>query len=143
MNSKMFHEIIAEFETAETRAERIEVLRKNADNTFKDFLIAAFNPTIEFDVDIPEYQSSLDPAGLNILYLHQEVPRLYRFIKGHPRRAAGLTGKKQTELLIGLLESLHSLEAELLVRCIKKDLRVPFLTPKIVKEAFPDINIGV
>jgi hypothetical protein len=70
------------------------------------------------------------------------VSRLYRFIKDHPRRALGLSSEKQKSLLISLLEALHKDEADLLVRCIKKDLRVPFLTAKLVKEAFPGVEIG-
>jgi hypothetical protein len=40
-----------------------------------------------------------------------------------------------------ILESLHKDEADLMVRCLKKDLGIPFLTTKLVKEAFPDINL--
>jgi uncharacterized membrane protein len=40
------------------------------------------------------------------------------------------------------LESLHKDEAELLIKAItKKDLDVKYLTPRIIKEAYPDINI--
>lgn len=143
MNSDLYFEIFEKFEKAEKRADKIEILRKNGDNNFIQFLIMAFNPEVEFDVEIPSYRPSVDPAGLNILYLHNEVPRMYRFIKNHPRRPAGLTAEKQKSLLIPVLEALHKDEADLLVRCMKKDLRIPFLTPKLIKEAFPDINLGI
>jgi hypothetical protein len=80
MNSDLFFEIFEKFEKAEKRADKIELLRKNADSNFIEFLIIAFNPKIEFDVEIPEYKPSSDPAGLNYLYLHAEVRKLYRFI---------------------------------------------------------------
>ena len=142
MNSDLFFEIFEKFEKAEKRAEKIEVLRKSADSNFIEFLIIAFNPKIEFDVEIPEYKPSHDPAGLNYLYLHVEVRKLYRFIKNHPNRSPNLTPKRQKELLLQVLEGLHKREAELLVRCIKKDLRVPFLTFKLIREAFPGIDLG-
>ena len=142
MNDLMYHEIFELFEKTEKRADKINVLRKHGDNNFKEFLIAVFNPNVIFDVEIPEYKPSNDPAGLNILYLHNEVPRLYRFIVNHPRRQPGLSASKQKSLLIPLLEALHKDEADLLIRCFKKDLGIPFLTPKLVKEAFPDINLG-
>lgn len=144
MNSNlMYHEVIELFQKAEKRSEKIEVLRKHADGNFLSFLKMSFDPRIVFDVEIPSYKPSIIPAGLNDLYLHNEVQRLYRFIKDHPRRAEGLTLAKQKSLLTSLLEALHKDEADLLVRCINKDLRVPFLTPKLIKEAFPDLDIGL
>lgn len=142
MNSDLFFEVFEKFEKAEKRADKIEILRKNGDVNFTDFLILAFHPEIEFEVEIPAYKPSKDPAGLNYLYLHNEVKKLYRFIKNHPKKPQGLTEKRQKELLLQLLEGLHKNEAELLVRCMKKDLRIPFLTPKLIKEAFPGINLG-
>lgn len=142
MNSDLFFEIFEKFEKAEKRADKIEVLRKNSDKNFVDFLVLAFHSEIEFDVQIPEYKPSLDPAGLNYLYLHNEIRKLYRFVKNHPNRPQNLTPKRQTELLLQVLEGLHKNEAELLIRCMKKDLRIPFLTPKLIREAFPGINLG-
>lgn len=142
MNSDLFFEIFEKFEKADKRAEKIEVLRKSADSNFVEFLMLAFHPKIEFDVEIPEYKPSNDPAGLNYLYLHSEVRKLYRFIKNHPNRSSNLAPKRQRELLLQVLEGLHKREAELLVRCIKKDLRIPFLTPKLIREAFPGIDLG-
>jgi hypothetical protein len=142
MNSDLFFEIFEKFEKAEKRADKIEVLRKGADSNFIQFLIMAFNPNVVFDVEIPQYKPSPDPAGLNYLYLHVEVKKLYRFIKGHPSRPENLTPQRQKELLLQVLEGLHKNEAELLVKCIKKDLRIPFLTTKLIKEAFPGINLG-
>jgi hypothetical protein len=66
---------------------------------------------------------------------------MYRFIENHKLRPAGLTGKKQSSLLLVILESLHKEEAFLLVRMLRKDLAIKFLTPKLIKEAFPDIDI--
>ena len=144
MNSNlMYHEVFALFEKAEKRAEKINVLRTHGDRNFMEFLLAAFDKTIEFDVEIPTYKPSIDPAGLNMLYLHNEVPKMYLYIKNHPRRPAGFEGKKQMNKLASILEALHAEEADLMVRCIQKDLRIPFLTPKLINEAFPGIGLEV
>ena len=144
MNSNlMYHEVIQLFQETEKRSEKIEVLRKHADANFLTFLKMAFDPQIIFDAEIPVYKPSIIPAGLNDVYLHNEVSKLYRFIKNHPRRPEGLTAAKQKSLLVFLLESLHKDEAELLIRCMNKDLKVPFLTPKLIKEAFPNLDLGV
>jgi hypothetical protein len=139
----MYHEVFALFEKAEKRADKIEVLRTHADKNFLEFLIAAFDKNIVFDVEIPEYKSSLDPAGLNVLYLHNEIPKMYLYIVGHPRRPAGYGGAKQSNKLASILEGLHAEEADLMVRCIKKDLKIPFLTPKLIKDAFTGIDLEV
>jgi hypothetical protein len=135
----LYSEILDMFQKAETRKDKIAVLKRFEHPTFKKFLDYAFNPEIKFDVEIPEYKPSYDPAGLNVMYLDDELARVYRFIEGHPKRAAGLTPKKQTELLLVILESLHKDEAELYVRMLKKDLKIPFLTKKLLKEVYPDL----
>lgn len=139
MSFDLYSEIFEEFEKVSTRKEKIDVLRKHGDARFKDFLTYAFSPNVEFDVVVPEYKPSIVPAGLNDCYLHQEVPKLYRFIKDHPKRTPGLTGKKQENLLIPILEGLHKDESDLLCRAIDKKLNIKYLTESLVQEAFPDI----
>ena len=81
--------------------------------------------------------------GLNIMYLDDEVKRMYRFIVGHPKRPPNLKTKKQTELLILVLESLHKDEADLCIKMRKKDLKIPFLTKKLLKDVYPDLPFEV
>lgn len=135
----LYSEIFDLFQKAETRKDKIAILKRFEHPTFKEFLNYAFNPQIKFDVEIPVYKSSPDPAGLNVMYLDDEIKRMYRFIVGHPKRAKGLTPKKQTELLLMTLESLHKDEADLYVRMLRKDLKIPFLTKKLLKEVYPDL----
>jgi len=142
MNNLLYHEIFELFEKTDKRADKIEVLRKHSDRNFISFLEYAFNPSIVFDVEIPDYKPSKDPAGLNYVYLHNEIAGMYRFIVGHPKRSPNLESRRQKILLLQVLEGLHAEEASLLIKCIGKDLKIPFLTKKLVKEAFPNINIG-
>ena len=143
MEAKLYSEILADFDTAPTRADKIAVLRKNDHPRLRSFLAMVYNPNIKFQVEIPEYRPAVEPAGLNYTYLDIEVPRLYRFIPGHPKlEGAVIDEKKKKSLLTTTLESLHKDEAELLVKAItKKDLDVKYLTARIIKEAYPDINI--
>lgn len=140
-SEKLYSEILEDFAKASTKDERIAVLRKNYHIRFAEFLQMAFHPEIKFDVEIPPYRPANEPAGLNFAYLDTEISRLYRFIKGHPKRPEGLTPLKQKQILAGILEALHKDEAELLIKLINKDLGVKFLTSKLVKEAYPNINI--
>jgi hypothetical protein len=137
----LMHEFFEKFEKLTTRDERIALLRANCTPIFKDFLRGAFDPNIIFDVKILEYRPAIEPAGLNFSTLINEMDRAYLFVKGHPRVPAGLTSTKKEAILKSMLEAIHKDEAIFLIRMIKKDLKIKFLTPKLVNEAFPDINI--
>ena len=137
--NRLYSEIMDEFREAKNRSERIAVLRKYDHERFREFLRLAFNANVTFDTPIPNYRPAVEPAGLNYTYIHNEVPKLYRFIKDHPLRSPDLSEKKLSSLLVVLLESLHKDEASLLVNLFKKDLEVKYLTKQVVMEAFPGI----
>jgi hypothetical protein len=139
--TKLFSEILDDFTKATTKKERIEILQKYDHPMFRSFLILSFNKNIEFDVEIPQYRPAPEPAGLNFTYLDMEMDKIYRFIKNHPKRSPNLSSKKQKSLLVVILESLHKDEADLMVKMFKKNLDVKFLTPTIIKEAYPGINV--
>ena len=140
---KLYSEIFDEFESLPSRKDRVEFLGKHSEKAFTTFLEMAFNKDIQFDVEaLPDtYRPALEPAGLNYTYLNLEVPKLWRFIKGNPKKPEGLTVEKQRKLLVVILEALHADEARLFVNMFAKDLKVRYLTPKLVKEAFPHLNI--
>jgi hypothetical protein len=135
----LYSEIFDEFNKATNKAERIAVLRKYDHPRFREFLRIAFDTTIKFDVEVPKYRPAVEPAGLNFTYLSSEVVKLYRFITGHPKRPSGFTPLKQKQLLTVILESLHKDEAELLVKLIKGDIDIKYLTKNLVLEAFPGL----
>lgn len=145
MEAKLYSEILEEFDKAPTRAEKLAVLRKHDHPRLREFFTMVYNPGFEFNVDIPEYRPAPEPAGLNYTYLDVEVPKLYRFIKDHPRlEGAEINEKKKSELLLTVLESLHKDEAALLCKVIKdKDVGVKYLTPRILIDAYQHINIPV
>lgn len=136
---KLYSEVLEEFGQATNKADRIAVLRKYDHPRFRSFLQAAFHPGIVFDVEIPKYRPAPEPAGLNYSYLSTEMTKMYRFVKNHPSRPAGLSPEKQKSLLVVVLESLHKDEADLVVKMMNKDLQVKFLTANIVNEAFPGL----
>ena len=135
----IFSEIVEDFEKAPTRKEKIEVLRGYDNPRFREFLTLAFDPKIQFDVKVPKYKESFDPAGLAVLTIAGEIPRIYRFIKDHPQNAAILSEQKKENLLAAILENLEKGEAKLFVGMIQKKLEVKYLTPLLVKEAYPGI----
>lgn len=138
---KLYSEILEDFGNAETKNERVAILKKNETKHFKTFLTLVLNPKYEFDVEVPNYRPAIEPAGLNFTYLDQEMKRMYLYIKNHPARPAGLSTKKQYDQLFVTLESLHKDEAELLANLLKRKVKVKNLTPKFVKEVYPDIDV--
>jgi hypothetical protein len=137
IKNKLMSEIFEEIEKAETKQEKMELIRKYWHPSMKLFLEYAFNPHIVFDTNVPDkWRPAVEPAGLNVTYLSTEVTKLYRFIKNHPERPRELTPEKQTRLLAIVLESLHPSESELLIKLMKKNLGVKGLTPKLIKESF-------
>lgn len=135
----LFSEIFERFAQAKTDPERINVLYTHHSPGLKEFLNYAFNPQTVFEVDIPKYKPSVDPAGLNMAYLQSEVEKLYVFVKGHPRRKGTMSVRKAQQNLHTLLVCLHKDEAALLEALIRKTFKVPNLTAKLVKTAYPDM----
>jgi len=140
-SEKLYSEIIEEFKKETTKEGRLEVLRKYTKYRFHEFLFGVFSDKVKFDVEIPQYRPSELYAGANDTYINIEFKRMYLFITGHPKRPPDLTKEKQTKLLKGILEALHKDEAALYIKMLKKDLEVPYLTKKLVKEAFPNLDI--
>jgi len=136
----LFSEILEEFDAAQGKNEKIAVLRKYDHPRFRDFFYCLFNKNIVFDVEIPKWRPAIEPAGLNHTYLDMEMPLMYRFIKNHPKRT-NVSPERLSKLLKVILESLHVSEAELLVQLINKKVEIKYLTPLLVKEAFPNLDI--
>ena len=141
MSFKLYSEIIEEFTMMPNKKDRIELLRKYESQRFKTFLEYCFDPNIIFDVEIPEYKVSPMPIGLHGTCIDIEMSKMYRFIKDDPKRSPNFGGKKQINIFTEILENLYKDEAELLIRMVKKDLRVPYLTPILIKESYPDIKL--
>lgn len=137
----LFHEIFEKFEELKTRDERINYLRANYTPQFKEFLRGAFDPNVKFEVSIPQYKPAVEPEGLTFSTLQNEMDRMYLFVVGHQKTPPNLSSAKKENILKSMLEAVHKEEAALLIRMLKKDIKVKFLTAKLVKEAYPDINI--
>jgi hypothetical protein len=139
IKDRLFSEIFQEFENAQTKTERVNVLKKYDNQRFRDFIFYAFSPKVKFDVEVPNYRPSSEPAGLNYTYISLELDKLYRFIVDHPKRPKELTPNKQKQLLVVVLESLHKDEAEILVKIIKRKFEVKYLTTNLIQEVFPGL----
>ena len=136
-SNKLYSEILDEFKTCRSDEERIAILRKYGDKNFRIYLKLHLDPQVVIVAPLPNtYRPAIEPAGLNFTYLSVEVPKLYRFIKNHPKRSSNLTAQKQTQLITVILEALHKDEARLFVDMFQKDLKIKHLTANLVERAY-------
>jgi hypothetical protein len=139
---KNISEIFDEFEKAETKQEKITILRNNSNYALRNVLQGTYNSNIQFVFDrIPDYKASDAPPGLGYSSIHQELGRVYLFEKNSPKVSPQLTEDRKRQLLIQILESLEAREAEIYANMILKKQKVKGLDKKIVQEAFPDLVV--
>ena len=140
MAIKNVYEVFDDFKSVKTKAERLDVLKKNDTFALRNVLAGAMHPSVAFTVTkIPDYKREPIPPGMSYSHMTEALDRVYLFVKGNPRVPEGLTEKRKTEILIQILESLEDKEAEVYANMILKDLKVPYLTPALVNEAFGNI----
>lgn len=137
MANRNIYEVFEQFGKAKTKEDRIDVLRSNDCYALRNVLMGAFHPSVEFTVnDIPKFKREPVPAGMSYSHMTDALSRVYLFTKGNPKVPPNLSDKRKIELLIQILESLEEKEADVFAGMLKKDLKIPYLTPKLVNEAF-------
>ena len=140
MSKKNIYEVLNDFKAASTKSERIDVLKKNDGFALRNVLVGTFHPNVQYTIDkIPEFKREPMPAGMAYSNMTQALQRIYLFMKNNPRVPEGLTEKRKNEILLQILESLEEQEADVFIGILKKDLKVPYLTPTLVNEAFGEI----
>lgn len=140
MSKKNIYEVFNEFKAVKGRKEKVEVLLKNDTFALRNVLLGTFHPDIEFVFKkIPDWNRIEVPPGMSYNHMTEALSKIYLFVKNSPRAPEGLTDKRREELLIQLLEGLEPDEADVFVGILKKDQKIPHLTPAIVNEAFPGL----
>ena len=140
MAIKNIYEVLDDFKNAKTKADRLDILRKNDTYALRQVLLGVFHPSIKFSVNkAPDFRRVPMPPGMSYSHMTEALGRVYLFMEANPRVPTGLTEKRKNEILIQILESLEEKEADVFVGLLKKDLKVPYLTPALINEAFPDL----
>ena len=132
-----FAEILTKVSKIKTKKEKVTFLKHYQTDALRMICKSSFDPKIEWalpDGDVP-YKENDAPEGTEHTQLHQEVRKLYHFIKGgNPQ----LTQNKRELMFVQMLEGLHKDEALLLVAAKDKKLHRKYkgLSDNVVKEAF-------
>jgi hypothetical protein len=131
-------EVFEEYKKAESREDRLEVLKKYSDHyAFRDILRGTFDDSLEFN--LPEGRPPFTPnkpesAPTTLLKAHREFG-LYV----HGGNGDNLPAYKRENKFIQLLEGIHPEDAEYVLKMVAKKPPVRYITKKIVQEAFPNL----
>jgi len=130
--------IFGEVAKAKTKDQKKATLIKYDNSALRELLRYAFDPNLKFLLPPgnPPHKYAGDTNEPNPTYLYGLVRKLYLFVEG------GNTALKQSRreyLFIEMLESIHPLEAELLLQVKDKKVKCRGLTYNLVKNTFPDL----
>lgn len=142
---KNLSEVFEEVRSAETMAEKVDILRKYNTNVATPVAIilqGAFHPNINFVFspdELPEYKPDVVPSGMGYTDVQKELSRLYLFVKGSRKADPNLTNERRKQILIQILEAMEKPEAELFLAMLRKDLTPYGITYRMVLDAFPSL----
>jgi hypothetical protein len=142
MATPQVSEIFQEFNRVSDRQEKKNVLLKYRNVKALQFTIrAGMHPRIQFKFkEIPEYKSVGEvPVGMGYVTVASEIRKLYLFEEGNPRAPANLSESKRGKLLMGILEGMDRIEAEVFKGIILKNLPIAGLSKEMVEEVWPGL----
>lgn len=138
----LISEILQKVNNAKTKAEKSKILQENNSQALRSLLIWNFDETVQSllpEGEVP-YRKNSAPKGLDHTYLENEQRKFAYFVKG----GMTVSNMKREEIFIGLLETLHADEAEIL--CIVKDKalqkKYTRISKTLIQETFPNIQWG-
>lgn len=137
MSVMLIHEVIENVSKKKTKDEKIELLKQHESWALKDVLRGTYDSSIEWNMpkgNPPFTKNQEHNAPSNLL---RENTKFKYFVKGGP--GDKMPKFKREKIFIGLLESIHPKDAEIVVGMINKSLPVKGITKNLVKEAFPNL----
>ena len=131
------YEMLENIAKTSSRKEKIDLVKSYVDTyqAFADYLRCVFDPRINFL--LPESRPPFDLANEEHVpsTWHKQHMKLKYFVKGGPN----VHELKRETMFIGVLESVHPRDAEILVMMLAKRTDCKGLTEKVVKEAAPQL----
>ena len=131
------YEVFEKLTKAKTREEKIDILKQNNHHAIRDVIKGSLDPNIEWNLPKgrpPFTQNKIESTPSSLLRENQKFTYIVKGGKGD-----GMLGYKRERLFIGILESVHPQDAELVLKMVEKKMPAKGLTRKIVEEAFPGL----
>jgi len=139
----LISEILRKVNNAKTKAEKKELLLKYNTQTLRSLFIWNFDETVKSmlpEGEVP-FKPNPAPEGTDHILLQNEGKKFFYFVKGG---ADHIKQSKREEIFIGMLESLHPDEAEII--CLVKDKKLQSkytrISKTLIQETFPHIEWG-
>jgi len=130
---KLISEIFKDIEPHDAE-DKMMILQENNSLALRQLIIAALDPAVQFEVEIPEFKDNTEVDGYASNSLLVEYKRLYIFMK-----QSVVSQKRRKEILAQILESIDPSDAQFLVKVLKKDLSEYGMTVEIANQAFPGL----
>lgn len=138
----LISEILRKVNNAKTKVEKSELLNKYNSQALRSLFIWNFDESITSAIpegDVP-YTKNMAPEGTDHTRLENEGRKFFYFIKG----ASIISQSKREQIFLGMIESLHPDEAEVLCLVKDKNLQKKFtrVSRALIEETFPQIKWG-
>ena len=133
---KLVYEVLDEVSKKKSKADKVQILKKHESWALKDIIRGSMDSTVKWNLPAgtPPYKPSDDYNHPS--HLLKENTQFKYFAKGGPGDA--LPAVKRERIFIGLIESVHPRDAELVIMMVNKE-KPKGLTRPIVEEAFPGL----
>lgn len=136
-HTKLIYEVLAAAAKAGTKQQKIDVLKANESWALKDILRGTFDDTVQWLLPAgkpPYTPAKLDSIPTNLL---QQNTKFKYFVKGGGYEK--MMNVKREVMFIGMLETIHPQDAEVVLAMVAKTSPVKGITKKLVQEAFPQL----
>lgn len=138
----LISEVLRKVNNAKTKAEKTELLLKYNSQTLRSLFIWNFDESVFSALpegDVP-FTKNPAPEGTDHILLENEGKKFFYFIKG----ASTISRSKREQIFLGMIESLHPDEAEVLILVKDKKLQKKYtrISKALIEETFPQIVWG-
>lgn len=131
------YEVLELVAKTKSRIEKIKILQQHDSAPLRDYMRCVFDDRIVFNLPegTPPFTANKEESVPSTW--HKQNVKLQYFVKG--LKGDGMSPIKREKLFIGVLESVHPKDADVLVGMINKKPTTKGLTKKLVQEAFPNL----
>lgn len=134
--AKLIHEVIVEAGKKRSKAEKVECLKQNESWALKDILRGTYDDAVQWLVPegAPPYTPNKEESTPSNL-IRQNTQFKYLV---DSRDARNVLKAKRENIYIRLLESIHPLDAEIVINMVSKKA-IKGISKAVVQEAYPGL----
>jgi len=134
--AKLIYEVIVEAGKKRSKAEKVECLKQNESWALKDILRGTYDDAVQWLVPVgaPPYTPNKEESTPSNL-IRQNTQFKYLV---DSRDARNVLKAKRENIYIRLLESIHPLDAEIVINMVSKK-SIKGISKSVVQEAYPGL----